>query len=153
MIYVYDMVMNKERITSFKRYGIKYHLERKFLMGNREFYSFIAPGAEKILVVPGFAEMYRDVEAMLNRYNGDSTYNAYIKWVKKNVNQRITEEDIPSSESTNGVIKTVVCDYKDIRVTFEYLNGKMRISQEFEIRDHNIFGNGIVVLMNIDMNE
>ena len=29
----------------------------------------------------------------------------------------------------------------------------MRIGDEFEIRDHNIFGNGIVVQMNIDMEE
>lgn len=151
MIYVYDMAMNGKRVASFKRYGVRYKLEKKFMMGDREFYSYVCPGREKILVVPGFAEQYREAEAKLAKYNGERTYEAYRKWVAKNINHTYSEEDFPTLESATGVMKVIGAEYLDIHVTFEYLNGKLRIGDEFEIRDHNIFGNGIVVQMNIDM--
>ena len=153
MIYVYDMVMNEKRITSFKRYGARYKLEKKFVMGDRTFYSFIAPGMEKILVVPGFAEMYRELEVKLSKYTGGTDFDSYKKWIQKNINHYVTVEDFPTEESSNGIMRVVSVDYKDIRATFEYLNDSMRIGQEFEIRDNNIFGNGIVVLMNMNMEE
>ncbi len=151
MIYVYDMAFNGKRVLSFKRYGVRYKLEKKFMMGTREFYSFTCPGREKILVVPGFAEQYREVEAKLAKYSGDGSLESYKKWIRKNINTYFTEEDFPTEASSTGMMKVLGADYLDIRVTFEYLNDRMRLGEEFEIRDHNIFGNGIVVQMNVNM--
>ena len=153
MTYVYDMTMNDKRITSFKRYGATFRLEKKFVMGDRVFYSFTSPGMEKILVVPGFAEQYRELEAKLAAFNCKSDLNACRRWIKKNISSSFTEEEFPTELSESGNMLVIGFDYKDIRATFEYMNDTLSIGQEFEIRDNNLFGNGIVVSMNVDTGE
>jgi hypothetical protein len=37
----------------------------------------------------------------------------------------------------------------DIRLTFEFIDEKLIMAEEFEIISNNIFGNGIIVSMNI----
>lgn len=148
MIYIYDMVMNEKRITSFTRYTSHYKLERKFVMGTKVFYSFVCPGAQKILVIPGFAEQFKEVQQKLSRYRGGKGYDCYKRWILKELGEIDEEDDYPTQENEAGIMKVVTVLYKDIKVSFEYVNGKMRLIPEFEIYQNNIFGNGKIVVMN-----
>lgn len=152
MICVYDTAMTG-RPDTFRRYGITYHLEKRFRMGNRVFYSFIAPGAEKILVVPEFAQQYREVEAKCLKYPVGKTLQDYQRLIRRDINRFIVNDIVPNDESSTGMMHTITAEYKDILVTFEFMNDTLSVAPEFEIRDNNIFGNGIVVAMNIDMED
>lgn len=152
MICVYDTAMTGKPDT-FRRYGVTYHLEKRFRMGNRVFYSFIAPGVEKILVVPGFALQYREAENKCLKYPTGKTLEDYQRLIKRDFNRYIVTDVMPNDDSRTGQVHTITVDYKDIQVTFEYMNDILTIAPEFEIRDNNIFGNGIVVAMNIDMED
>ncbi len=151
MIYIYDQTLEDDpHITGFERYGVKFKLEKKFLMGKMEYYSFIHPGFEKILVIPGFARQYKELEKRVNKLAKNKDYGYYKNWVLKNLNKLIEEEEIPTDEAESGSMLTMGFDYKDLHVVVEYLNGGVRLSKEFEIRDNNIFGNGIVVNMDLE---
>ena len=152
MICVYDTVMTGMPAT-FRRYGVTYHLEKRFRMGDKVFYSFVADGQEKVLVVPGFAQQYREAEAKCQKFGKGKSFEEYVRLVKRNINNFVVLDKVPSDEDETGLINTITADYKDIRVTFECTNSGIKIAEEFEIRDNNIFGNGIVVLMNMNMEE
>lgn len=152
MICVYDTAMTGKPDT-FRRYGVTYHLEKRFRMGDRTFYSFIAPGAEKILVIPGFAIQYRDAEKKCLKYPTGKTLQDYQRMIKKDFNHYIVTDVVPNDESETGMMHTITTEYKDIRVTFAYINDTLTIEPEFEILSNNLFGEGIVVAMNIDMEE
>lgn len=152
MICVYDTVMTGKPET-FRRYGITYHLEKRFRMGNRVFYSFVAPGAEKILVVPEFAIQYREAENKCLKYAAGKTLQDYQRLIKRDFNRCFVMDIVPNGDSKTGMMYTITTDYKDIRITFEYMNDTLAIAPEFEIRDHNLFGNDIIVAMNIDMED
>ena len=152
MICVYDTVITGMPET-FRRYGITYHLEKRFKMGDKVFYSFIASGKEKVLVIPGFAQQYREAEAKCQKFGKGKSIEDYKRLVRRNINNFIVVDTVPNDESETGSMFMISAEYKDIYVTFECMNGEIRISDEFEIRDNNIFGNGIVVLMNMNMEE
>ncbi|MCQ2435592.1 MAG: hypothetical protein MJ101_01655 [Clostridia bacterium] len=152
MIYVYDTIVTKET-KKLHRYGATYKLEQKFRMGTRQFYSYICPGMEKILVVPAFAEMYREAERIISKFGKGKNEDQYLELIQKHVSRFVTAEEFPNDESETGIMMVYTVEYKDIRVGFEYMNHELKIANEFEIRDNNIFGNGIVVSMNLDEEE
>ena len=152
MIFVYDTVLTGKPEV-FRRYGITYHLEKRFRMGNRTFYSYIAPGAEKILVIPGFAQQYREAEAKCRKYGTGKSLEDYQRLIRRDINRFIVTEEVPNDDSRTGVMHNIYAVYKDIQVTFEYMNDILGIAPEFEIVEDNIFGNGIVVAMNINMED
>ena len=155
MIYVYDTPMTGRDTTRFKRYGVTYKFEQRFVMGSRTFYRYSAPGAEPLLVVPDFVVMYISAQKKLAKLpkNGNIDYDYAKSWVKNIINPTFAEEEIPDDESDSGFTKQLICDYKDIKVTFEYRNRTLFLGKEFEIRDNNIFGNGIVVNMDVAVDE
>lgn len=152
MIYIYDRVIEPYE-TSMKRYGVLYRLENRTRMGNQVFYTFTASGQEKILVIPHFAEQYKEVERFYQKISGYKKLETCIAHIKKELNKRIVLEEIPNEASETGMMTVITVDYLDIQVQFEYMNHNLVFSPEFEIIDNNIFGNGIVVIMNMDMED
>jgi len=143
MIYVYDTPI-EINMVSLERFGVNYKLEKNFKMGKRKMASFIAPGAEKILVVPQFIQQYQQLEKKLEKMLHKPKED-FIRYVTMYVDPEHADDELPSEESSSGTIYTMVCRWKDIRVTLEYLNGHARLAREFEIVENNLFGNGIVV--------
>jgi len=150
MIYVYDSIPEKGD-TTFKRYGVNYKLERRFKMGNHNFWSFVHPGYEKILLVPDFAVQYREVEKKFLKFGQGKKLEDFILLIKRYICRIPVVEDMPDEDSKTGIAQHITCDYKDIQVTFDFRNNELIFSKEFEIMDNNVFGNGIVVLMDMDM--
>jgi hypothetical protein len=151
MVYVYDTVI-KPNETEIKRYGIEYTLENKTRMGSQVFYTFTAPSEEKLLLVPYFAEQYKEVEAIYKKFN-KKNLDSCIAHIKKEMNKLVVVEEILNMNSETGASTLLTVDYKDIRVQFEFIDGKLVMASEFEIIKNNIFGNGVIVTMNLDMEE
>lgn len=153
MIYVYDTVI-KEGQKTLKRYGAVYRFEKRFRMGDRLFYSFLCSGREKMLVVPQFAEQYRNVEAIAHaKLKPEKDFDYYLKGIKKYIDPDCIVEQYPAEESATGTMEVITCRYKDIQVTFEYMNNEITLTSEMTINSSNLFGDGIVVQMNVDMEE
>jgi len=152
MIYIYDTVIEPYQ-TAMKRYGIAYKLENRTRMGDQLFYTFTATGQEKMLVIPHFAEQYRQVERFYKKVCGLKKLEICISHIKKELNKRVVVEEIPNENSETGIMTVISVDYIDIRVQFEHMNHHLAFSPEFEIMNNNIFGNGIVVIMNMDMED
>lgn len=153
MIYVYDTVI-KDGQKHLKRYGATYRFEKRFRMGDRLFYSFLCPGREKMLVVPEFAEQYRKVESIaLTKFKPDKDFDYYLKAIRKYIDEDCIVEQYPAEESATGVMEVVTCIYKDVQVTFEYMNNAIHLANEMTINSHNLFGDGIVVQMNVNTEE
>ncbi len=152
MIFIYDTVM-QPKITTFKRYGINYKLEKRFKMGDKTFYSFIHPGAEKILIVPEFAKQYYELETKCMKFGTGKTLKECIQYIKKNINSCFAIENVQNENGSDGMSRDITVEYKDINAVLTFTHGGLLIAPEFEIRDNNIFGNGIIVSMNMDMEE
>jgi len=149
---IYD-TPTQENMDTFKRYGITFKLEKKLRMGDRYFYSYVASGMEKLVVVPGFVEQYYEVDAKVKKFYPGKPLDAYLRLIKKNICTEFTVDEMPTDESEDGKLYAITCEYKDITVVLEYLNNSLRVAGEFEIRQNNIFGNGIVVAMNLGMED
>ncbi len=145
MIYIYDTVIDPmDRNPVFERFGTKFKLEKRHKMGDRIYYSFTSPGMEKILVIPSFISQYREIEKLVTKQCRGKDYEGCRKVLRKLV--EIEDEDqYPSELSENKIMNVVLCQYKDIGITFEYENKQIKIAKEFEIRQNNIFGNGQVI--------
>ena len=152
MIYIYDTVVDKT-VTTFKRYGCTFKLERRSRMGDREYYSFVYPGMQKLLVIPGFAQQYKEIEAKVSRFPKNKDFEDYLKCITRQIDKYATYEEFPTDESETGTMHVISANYKDISVQFEFMNKKLTLSEEFDIERNNIFGNGITVLMNVNMEE
>ncbi len=152
MIYVYDTVLAPYE-TSLKRYGANYKLEKVSRMGEQRFYNFACAGREKILVVPHFAIQYREVEKIYQGFKDSKKYETYLSHIKKKINRYPVIETMPDEDSVTGERIVITVDYKDIQVQFFFMGDALLYSNEFEIIDNNLFGNGGVVSMNINMEE
>ncbi len=152
MVYIYDRVIGQYE-TKLKRYGATYTLENRTRMGDQLFYTFHAPDREKLLFIPRFAEQYREVEKISQRYSYSKKLETCCGHIRKEINKHIDMEQQPCEDSDNGTMWVITAVYKDIKVEFQYMNNHMTLSPEFEIISNNIFGNGIVVLMNVNMED
>ncbi len=151
MVYVYDTII-QPTVSETKRYGIVYTLENITKMGSQYFYTFTAPSEEKLLVVPYFAEQYREVEELYKKYD-KKNLDACVARIKKEINKLAVVEETVNANSSTGFSTLITVDHKDIRVQFEYIDGRLTLVPEFEIIKNNIFGNGVIVTMNLDMEE
>ncbi len=152
MIYIYDTVI-EPFTTKIKRYGAYYTLDNRSRMGDQLFYTFKNAGREPLLIVPRFAEQYREVEAFVRKYSFCPKEETCYRHIRRDINKYIDVDDMPNEDSSTGIMKVIRAVYKDIRVEFEYMNNRMTLSSEFEIISNNLFGNGIVVLMNVDVSQ
>ncbi len=152
MIYIYDTVI-QDFETKVKRYGSYYTLENRTRMGDQYFYTFEAPDREPLLFVTRFAEQYREVEKFCQRYTYCKKFETCKIHIQRDINKQIKVEDVPNDASSTKTMKVVSAIYKDISVEFNYMNNRMTLSPEFEIVSNNLFGNGIVVLMNVNMED
>lgn len=144
MIYIYDSVVVPGKEESFERYGVKYKLEKRHNMGGQIYYSYIHQGMEKILVIPGFVTQFHELEKAITKQTAGKNFETCRKVIRKLVS--VEEEDTyPSDTSVTGEMTVIIGQYKDIGVTFDFENGKLAIEQEFEIRQNNVFGNGLVI--------
>ncbi len=150
MIHIYDTVID-QFTTKIKRYGSYYTLDGRTKMGDQTFYTFKNPSREPLLVVPRFAEQYKEMEAFCKRNAYCPKLSSCVNRITKEINKHIDLDDMPNENSSTGIMQTIRVIYKDIKVQFEYMNSRLELSPEFEIISGNIFGNGIVVLMNINM--
>lgn len=112
MIYIYDRVIQPFE-TEIKRYGAHYTLENRTRMGDQTFYSFKAPGREKLMVVPRFAEQYREVERICHKFTYTKKLETCCNSIRREVNKHISCEEFPSEESTTGVMTAITTEYKD----------------------------------------
>ncbi len=152
MIHIYDTVI-EPYTTKIKRYGSYYHLDGRTRMGDQVFYTFKNSSREPLLVVPRFAEQYKEMEAFCRKFAYCPKFETCRSHITREVSKYIDVDDMPNDKSTTGIMKVIHVVYKDIRVQFEYMNNRLELSPEFEIISNNLFGNGIVVLMNINMEE
>lgn len=143
MLYLYDMlIMPNDVPDKISRYGMTYKREQNFNRAGQKYYSFICPGMEKILVIPGFIIQYRELEQKLAKFAPGRSFEAYVNALSRLIE---VEDSYQIDDQGNMLILAV---YKDIAVTINYWAEKKAIElsrEEFEIRDHNIFGNGITV--------
>lgn len=143
MLYLYDMlIMPNDVPDKISRYGMTYKREQNFNRAGQKYYSFICPGMEKILVIPGFIIQYRELEQKLAKFAPGRSFEAYVNALSRIIE---VEDSYQIDDQGNMLILAV---YKDIAVTINYWAAKKEIElsrEEFEIRDHNIFGNGITV--------
>ncbi len=152
MVYIYDRVIEPYE-TKIRRYGAIYTLENRTRMGEQQFYTFVSPGRESLLVVPRFAEQFREVEKFCLRYSYSKKLETCCGHIRREINKRIEIDTMPNDESDTGIMTTIAAHYKDIKVEFQFMNSRMYLNPEFEIISSNLFGNGIVVLMNLNMEE
>ncbi len=150
MIHIYDTVMDEFK-TKIKRYGSYYTLDGRTKMGDQTFYTFKNPAREPLLIVPRFAEQYKEMEAFCLRNSYCPRFSTCLSRIKRDINKNIEVDDMPNNNSSTGVMKVIRVVYKDIKVQLEYMNNRLELSPEFEIIRNNLFGNGIVVLMNVNM--
>jgi hypothetical protein len=147
MLYVYDTLLD-ESVDTLQRYGVTFHREKRFRMGNAIVYTFGSTGGEKILAIPIFAEQYKQVEAKFNRFGKNKTYEEYLKLIRNRVDAKAFEEEIRDADSSTGKAMLVTARYKDIQIAFQYMNGVLTYHDEFTICANNPFGLGDVVWMN-----
>ncbi len=150
MVYIYDRVVEPYE-TKIKRYGATYTLENRTRMGEQHFYTFSAEGRESLLVVPRFAEQYREVEKFCLRHSYSKRLETCCGHIRREINKHLDIDTMPNNESATGIMTVIGAHYKDIKVEFNFMNNRMTLSPEFEIISNNLFGNGIVVLMNLNM--
>lgn len=152
MIYIYDTVIARGQ-TELRRYGANYKLTHRHKMDKDYFYTFTTPGRETILVVPRFAMHYNELAEKTQRLGHGKSLEAYIKAIKKNISESFTLDEFVNNDSVTGTSTIIYVDCGDIQITYEYYNNELHLSDEFEIIRENLFGNGIVVLMNVNMEE
>ena len=146
MYYIYDMVFS-EVPEEIRRYGIRYTFEKCTRMGDRLFYSFFAPGHERVLVIPGFAEQYYEFVNVCRKFGANKTAEAYERLIRKHITEEYDVDIYPDEESETGTMTVYGVPYKDIYVRVECSRNELRVQNEFEIRKNDIFGNGNVVEM------
>lgn len=149
MINIYDRIIEPYE-TTIKRYGIEYTLEKRTRMGKQLFYTFTAPSEEKLLIIPYFAEQYKQAEKVYKKISRCRTLDTCINHLKKELNKRVIAEEIINSDSKTGYSTQLTIDYMDIRLNFEFIDDKLIMAEEFEIISNNIFGNGRIVSMNLN---
>ncbi len=149
MLHVYDKTV-KEFDTTLERYGATYKLENKTKMGEDMYYTFSCPGRESLLVVPKFAEQYREVEQFAQRYTYTRKLDTCRMHIKRDINQYVRTVKVPNNESPTGYMYVITAVYKDIRVSFHYMNNRMTLSPDFDIVNNNIFGNNVHVSMDLE---
>ncbi len=150
MIHVYDTVI-EPYATQIERYGAKYKLENKTKMENQYFYTFKAPDRETIIVIPRFAEQYREVEKFCKKYFYCKKLETCKVHIQRDISKTIKIDKMPNSDSATGIMYVISAVYKDISVSFNYMNNKMELAPEFEIVANNVFGNGIHVTMGLNV--
>ena len=150
MIYIYDTVIEPFQ-EEIQRYGALYTLKNRTKMGEQMFYTFGCSGRENLLIVPRFAEQYRQVERIYTRFNPSKKVETSINHIRKEICRRPVVEEFPNEDSDTGVMTVITANYNAIKVQFEYMHSRLTLSSEFEIMNNNLFGNGVVVIMNMDM--
>lgn len=150
MMYVYDTVIAPYE-TTLRRYGGVYTLKNVTRMENQRFFKFECSGRESVLVVPHFVEQFKAIEKTLEQFKISKKPEAGLNFVRKHFDRHAVMELVPNEDSRMGVMQSISAQYKDIKVLFEYMNDELSLVQEFEIVDKNLFGNGIMVSMNINM--
>ncbi len=150
MIHVYDTVIDPYQ-TKVQRYGSTYTLENRSRMGDQVFYTFKNPNRESLLYVPRFAEQYREVEKFCVKHSYCAKFENCKAYIRQEISRYMTVDDMPNQDSSTGVMQLVTAVYKDIKVEFNYMNKHLTLSPTFEIVSNNLFGNGVVVTMNINM--
>lgn len=144
MTYIYDTALDINAVT-LERYGVTYKLEQTFKMGSRKFASFTAPGMDKILVIPQFAEQFQKICNKLIHLKKDKTFDDYVKYIQQRITDEVTVDDEQDANDENVTIYSCVFQYQDIKVKLLYSKGRMWMSPEFEVVQNNLFGNGFVV--------
>ena len=145
MIYIYDARLDGiQNNPSFVRFGTRYKLLARHKMGEQLYFTFSAPGCEKLLVVPGFRKQYDEFGKKLLKFGQGKTYDAYRKFLRTAMD--VEEESETESEKEEGVVvKTLTGQYRDIGLTVCIEGREAYLAKEFEIRQNNVFGNGIMV--------
>lgn len=152
MINIYDRIIEPYE-TTIKRYGIEYTLEKRTRMGQQMYYTFTAPGEDKLLIIPHFAEQYKQAEKLYKKFANCKKLETCINHIKRELDKRPIVEEIININSQTGYSTQIIADYMDIRLTFEFYDDRLYMAEEFEIINNNIFGNGIIVTMNLETDE
>lgn len=150
MMYVYDTIIQPYE-TTLKRYGGTYTLKNISRMEQQRFYLFEASGRESILVVPRFIEQYRQAQRIASQFKNVKKPQTAFNHIRHSIDRNAVMEELPNEGAANGVMYAITVTYQDIRFEFNHMDDTLTIGGEFEILDNNIFGNGVVVTLNLDM--
>lgn len=143
---IYDSLVEPQAKT-FKRYGMTYKLEKRTSKGDKTYFSFTAPGMEKLIVTPDFAKQYYEAQKIYSKFPSGKDLEFYMKSIKRNIDKKASSEEYPGGGSESGIIHVITALYKDIQVQFEFDSGELTMSDEFVIVKGNLFGTGETVLM------
>lgn len=152
MMYVYDTTILPYE-TTLKRYGGTYTLKNISRMSEQRFYLFESSGRESILVVPRFIEQYRQVQRIVGQFKNVKKVDTAFNQIQRHIDRHAVLEELPNEEAQGGMMHIITVTYQDIQFQFTHIGDRLELGTEFEILDNNIFGNGIVVSLNIDMEE
>jgi len=145
MQYIYDSALKGvERTQSFTRFGTTFKLEARHKMGDSTYYTFSNPGSEKLMVIPKFMQEYLEIVKKISNLGSGKTYEQYRRYLR-NMIELEEEDEFESDTSDDGIMKVLSGMYKDIGITIHYENKNLKVTKDFEIRQNNIFGNGITV--------
>ena len=93
---------------------------------------FTAPGEEKLLKYL-FAEQYKQAEKIYKKISRCRKLDTCINHLKRELNKAVIAEEIINSDS-NRYSTLLTVDYMDIRITFEFIDEKLIMAEEFEIQ-------------------
>lgn len=142
MIRVYDTMVNAET-KSLVRYGATYKLQNVTRSGNQRIYTYNAPGMETMVVIPSFRSQWDEAYRIISKLGKGKSLTAYTQLVQMKIDKNASIADIAAEDGEDR--KGIFARYKDIEIELEYDGTQITLLKLFTIRDHNVFGNDILV--------
>lgn len=142
MIRVYDMMVDGTTKTV-SRYGATFKLTNVTRADNRRIYTYQAPGMETMVVIPDFRKQWDEVNKIASKIGKGKSLTAYTQIVQMKIDKNASVADISGDDGEEK--KGIFARYKDIEIELEYDGKQLILLKLFTIRDHNVFGNNILV--------
>lgn len=137
MRYIYNRIVSKEAKTII-HYDSEYTISGKNHMGNIDYLTFFREGTEPILVIPTFAEQFKEVILMYTKIKDVHTHKAVCIRLKAMFAKK------PETEGflDDGVEKyTYTVKYKDIEVYMTLEDKRFLLQPYFRILSKRIIDN------------
>lgn len=137
MRYIYNRIVSEDDDTII-HYDSEYRRTGKNHMGNIAYYTYIREGAEPILVIPTFAEQFKEVIAMYTKIKDVHTDKAVRVRLKAMFGKILDAEGYAEAgvEKYNYTVK-----YKDIEVYMELTEREFTLMPFFRILSKKIIDN------------
>lgn len=137
MRYIYNRIVTEED-TEIIHYDSEYTLSGKNHMGNIDYYTYFREGTEPILVIPTFAQQFKEVITMYRKIKDVHTHKAVCIRLKAMFGKK------PDAEGflDGGVEKyTYTVKYKDIEVYMTLEDKQFLLMPYFRILSKKVIDN------------